>query len=265
MISEDDLWKFCDGKFKVKLSYSIGSLTNETTKTATGGVFGENGIIKKLQELHNNPLICGYIEDVFVEPYISENGEVKMNCFNGEAIFPNKRKRASNGSSPFPKAPNAPELLAFAEEVIAVLRAGSRCIMVDGLLRVDFFRLRSNGKYYVNSVSGYEAEVDGVGLGNKWNALQTKCVHWWIKELNAGMLFQLKRIKHFLFEVVVNEDIRKVGSYINYNYFNYSYYIILTALPFRLEILSMMTMLVQNHWQSTHLSQTLADHLATTC
>jgi hypothetical protein len=74
------------------------------------------------------------------------------------------------------------------------------------VLRIDCFRDRVSERYLLNSVSGFEAEAEGVGLGDDYAKVVTLSTKWWFDGLDKLIKFHLHRIKHPLYNLICAED-----------------------------------------------------------
>lgn len=191
------------GQFKVKLSHSTGEQYKEKCKTATSGL---PGITECIASFFNNNDIRGYIEDILVAPYVKENSEVKMVCFDGVALFANKRKRSTQGGSGFPKAPMDSRLTEFAEQVASTIQKNCECAITDQVMRVDFYCDRSTDTYFVNSVSGFDAEAEGVGIGSNYTTVLTNSEAWWFVNGDKLIKRHLQTINHPVYQMICEDD-----------------------------------------------------------
>lgn len=201
-MEEHEIWSN-QGKFKVKLSHSTGEQYKEKCKTATGGL---PGITENISSFFHNDNIRGYVEDILVAPYVKENSEVKMVCFNGVALFANKRKRAAQGGSGFPRAPMDPRLTEFAEQIVSKIQNNCNHAITDQVLRVDFYCDRRTDTYFVNSVSGFDAEAEGVGIGSNYATLIANSEAWWFAHADKLIKYHLQRINHPVYQVICDDD-----------------------------------------------------------
>jgi hypothetical protein len=191
------------GKFKVKLSHSTGEQYPEKCKTSVGGLLGITGCIAAF---YSNEEIRGYIEQILIAPYVNENAEAKIVCFNGMAVSANKRKRGAEGGSAFPKQPMHEKLTSFAEQVISKIKSNCDHAIVDQVLRVDFYCDRSTDSYYVNSVSGFDAEAEGVGIGTNYLTVANNCEAWWIIKVDKLLKKHLERSGHPAYQWICEDD-----------------------------------------------------------
>ena len=67
-----------ENRFVVKLNHTTGSAHNSTVKTATGGIHGKNGILKRIREFRKNKKIVGYFDSILIQPLIKHNTENKV-------------------------------------------------------------------------------------------------------------------------------------------------------------------------------------------
>jgi hypothetical protein len=191
------------GRYKVKLSYSTGEQYPEKCKTSFNGL---PGITTCIVSLYNNDNVRGYFEEVLVGPLVKESAEVKMVCFDGVALFANKRKRAAEGGSAFPRGTMDSRLTTFAEQVVGAIKANCDYAIADQVLRVDFFCDRSSDKYYVNSVSGFDAEAEGVGIGSNYASVVANCEAWWFVMVDKLIKHHLLRINHPCYQTICEDD-----------------------------------------------------------
>ena len=87
-------------------------------KTATDGIHGKSGILKRIREFQNNKRILGYYDSLIIQPLIKHNVEEKSMCFDGECFGANvPRKKGSHGNSFLPM-PGHESLNRFAELMV---------------------------------------------------------------------------------------------------------------------------------------------------
>jgi hypothetical protein len=92
-----------ENKFVVKLNHSTGSAYNSTVKTATGGIHGKCGILKRIREFRNNRKILYYYDSLLIQLLVKHNTEDKLICFDGECYGGNvPRKHGTHGNSFLP-------------------------------------------------------------------------------------------------------------------------------------------------------------------
>lgn len=161
-----------------KLPYTTGGWHRNTSKSSTNGV---EGILDNIQAFINNVRILGYIDEVIIQPYWQTNTEASVICFNGEPKYRNKNK--TNRKSGLNRV-NSKVCFDFARKVICELKAIAPELMVDGVLRIDFFgELLPNGesRFIVNEVEGFEACDWGTGAnaGDKSSLIYVKSKEYW--------------------------------------------------------------------------------------
>ena len=185
-------------RFVVKLNHTTGSAYNSTVKTATGGVHGKHGILKRIREFQNNKKIVGYFDSILIQPLIKHNTENKSICFDGECFGSNiPRKQGTHGHSFLP-LPGHHTLKTYAESMIEKFREVCPSLIRDQLLRVDHFcedpadvndELFS---YLLNEVEGYEAQ----NVCERFDEVQTHILNRWIHEINMLVKCHLRNINH---------------------------------------------------------------------
>jgi hypothetical protein len=192
MISSSPSFSNEQKKFIVKLPYSTGSAYNATVKSC----IGLPGILKRIEEFQNNPRVYGYFPYIIIQPFVTDNTEAKIVCFDGKAISRNPNKRGSSGRSLLGKGgTSTPMLFEFAEEVITKLRVRCPSLISDQVLRVDMFQKSDTGLLIVNEVEGFEAQnVAGYGgdtqfivsnmTQNYWESAVTNLIDYHIKSMN---------------------------------------------------------------------------------
>ena len=183
-----------DGEFVCKLPFSNNGTHRGTVKSRTGGVAG---ILKSLEEFINNPFVAGYIDEAIIQPFWPYNTEAKVVCFDGKAIFRNQNKRGR--LSGFNKASDK-VLFALAEETICQIRSMCPELMVDAVLRVDFFgEPLPDGTFrcLVNGIEGYEASLWGNGskAGDNLAKLSTMLSTYWLLKLDIMINIYLENRK----------------------------------------------------------------------
>jgi hypothetical protein len=189
-----------ENRFVIKLNNTTGSAYNSTVKTATGGINGKHGILKRIQEFRNNRTVIGYFDTLLIQPLIKHNTENKSICFNGECFGSNvPRKKGIHGNSFFP-LPGHASFDQYAEQVITKFKAVCPSLIADQLLRIDHFCEDPSDvdsdmdtfNYLLNEVEGYEAQ----NVCHRFDEVQARLLHHWVNDINQLVKCHLRRIDH---------------------------------------------------------------------
>ena len=142
---------------------------------------GIQGILKKIEEFKNNDRIFGYIPYAVIQPFIHDNTEAKIICFNGKAVSRNPNKRGSSGKSVLGGPKNTPFLSKYAEDVIKHLKDSCPNLISEQMLRVDVFQSSKTNLLIVNEIEGFEAQNVGTRTGNSQLAVNSLIEEYWVK------------------------------------------------------------------------------------
>ena len=195
-----------ENKFVVKLNHSTGSAYNSTVKTATGGIHGKCGILKRIREFQNNKRILGYYDTLLIQPLIKHNTEEKSICFDGECFGANiPRKHGSHGNSLLPM-PGHISLNTYAELMVRKFKEACPSLIGDQLLRIDHFCEdpvdvpETEFPYLMNEAEGYEA----LNTCDKFVQVQARILNHWVQDINELVKCHLRRSNHPLSKVFDN-------------------------------------------------------------
>ena len=99
-------------------------------------------------------------------------------CFNGKFICRNPHKDG-DGKGESTLGHDDAVLGAIAEEMISKFKDAHPELIADQILRVDFFRDSRTGRYILNEVEGFDAQVVGLYSGDGAGRAMTKVLEYW--------------------------------------------------------------------------------------
>ena len=173
----------------MKLPYTTGSTHNATVKSCVG----IQGILKKIEEFKNNTRIFGYIPYAVIQPFIHDNSEAKIICFNGKAVSRNPNKRGSSDKSVLGGPKNTPFLSKYAEDVISHLKNSCPNLISEQMLRVDLFQSSKSNLLIVNEIEGFEAQYVGTHTGNSQCVVSSLIEEYWVNTTTKLIRYHMEK------------------------------------------------------------------------
>ena len=102
-----------------------------------------------------------------------------MICFDGKFLGRNPHKEGSGEGRRSTLGSNDRALGDIAEDMIAQFKAAHPELIADQVLRVDFFRDSKSGRYILNEVEGFNAQLVGIKSGDPaWVAMTKAKLYW---------------------------------------------------------------------------------------
>ena len=102
-----------------------------------------------------------------------------MICFNGKFISRNPHKDGCGSGRRSTLGSDDRILGDIAEDMIKQFKAVHPELIADQVLRVDFFRDSKSGRYILNEVESFNAQVVGTRSGDSAGTVMTKVQQYW--------------------------------------------------------------------------------------
>jgi len=179
-------------EYVIKLPFAAGGVVRDKGSVKYG--IGALGILKSIREfLKNHPCVLGYIHYIIIQPRFPYATEAKVVCFGGKAVFLNPHKH-SGGRSTLGDKPEP--LFNFANEICRILSERFPSLIGEQILRADFFQHVETGRYYLNEVEGFNAQIVGTGKGNApamFSKTKASMSEYWFRIICALGDYHLRR------------------------------------------------------------------------
>jgi hypothetical protein len=118
-------------------------------------------------------------------------------CFNGKFICRNPHKDG-DGLGVSTLGSDDDTLAAVAENMIARFKLAQPELISDQILRIDFYRDSLSGRYTLNEVEGFDAQVVGLYSGDGAGRAMTMVRDYWISKT--------KELVHYFIEHRDNDN-----------------------------------------------------------
>lgn len=109
-------------------------------------------------------------------------------CFNGKFICRNPHKNG-DGCGASSLGSDDLELGAVAEDMIKRFKLAHPELIADQILRIDFFKDVRSGRYTLNEVEGFDAQVVGLYSGDGAGQAMTMAMDYWSSKTKELVIF----------------------------------------------------------------------------